>query len=246
MQDRLLEMLMQEDEITWRTIIIDLVKSGELDPWDVDVSVLTFKYLEIVKRMKDANLFISAKILLASALLLNIKTENLLTEGIGALDNYLFPPEDDEGLDDFIGGKKRIKLDVEPKLTIKTPQARRRRVTVNDLIGALEKALEVNERRIMKKARRDHVPKEMIVPEKGVDISILIKDLHLRIKSWFKKGEKVTFSDLIPGPGRKEKLYTFVPLLHLANQSSVDLDQQEHFGEIYIRLLTKDLNTPIE
>ena len=60
MQDRLLEMLMQEDEITWRTIIIDLVKSGELDPWDVDVSVLTFKYLEIVKRMKDANLFISA------------------------------------------------------------------------------------------------------------------------------------------------------------------------------------------
>jgi len=246
MQDRILDMLLQDDEITWQAIILDLVKSGELDPWDVDVSILTFKYLEAIKTLKEANLFISAKVLLASSLLLKIKSEKLITEGIGALDSYLFPSEDLEELDDFVGGKKRIKLEVEPRLTIKTPQARKKRVTVNDLIGALEKALEVNERRIMKKARREYIPETMFVPERKADISMLIKELHLRILSWFKKKPEVTFSDIIPGPGRKEKLYTFVPLLHLCNQSSLDLYQPDHFGEIYIKLLEKDLNTQKE
>ena len=35
-----------------------------------------------------------------------------------------------------------------PVLTIRTPQARKRRVNLADLIGALHKALEVNQRRI--------------------------------------------------------------------------------------------------
>ena len=42
-------MLIQEDEITWQAIILDLVKTGELNPWDVDISILTFKYLDIIK-----------------------------------------------------------------------------------------------------------------------------------------------------------------------------------------------------
>jgi len=246
-QDKLLDMLMQEDEITWQSIILDLVKSGELDPWDVNISILTFKYLEVIRKMQEANLFISAKVLLASVLLLKIKCEKLLTDGIAAIDYYLYPPEDVEDLDSYIGaGRKRIELDVEPKLTVKTPMARKRRVTVNDLLNALEKALEVQDRRIVRKAKRDFIPGTMVIPEKKIDISLLIKELHNKIKVWFTKNQKVTFSDLIPGPGRKEKLCTFVPLLHLANQNSVDLDQPEHFGEIYIHLLSKDLNTQIE
>lgn len=243
MQEKLLGMLMQKDEITWQSIILDLVKSGEMDPWDVDVSILTFKYLEAIKAMKEANLFVSAKVLLASAMLLKIKSEKLLSEGLVSLDNYLFPPEELEDLD-FVGdGKKRIKLNVEPKLTIKTPQARKRKVTLNDLIGALEKALEVQERRVIRRAKKEEVPDDLIVPEKSADITTLIGNLHQRIRKWFVKKPKLVFSDLVPGYGKKDKLYTFIPLLHLSNQQEVDLDQPEHFGEINISLLTKDLNT---
>jgi len=245
MQEKILDMLMQEDEITWQTIIFDLVKSGELNPWDVDISILTFKYLEIIKQLKEANLFISSKVLLASAILLKIKTERVISEGIASLDYYLFPPEELEELDGFNEGKKRIKLDVEPKLTVKTPMARKRRVTVNDLIGALEKALEVNERRVMRKARREEIPEDLKLPDKGVDISSLIKQMHLKIIKWFSKKEVLEFNELVPGFGKKDKIYTFVPLLHLSNQESVELDQPEHFGSIYIKLLSKDLNTRI-
>ena len=39
-QDRILNLLMQKDEITWQTILNDLIKSGEINPWDIDISIL--------------------------------------------------------------------------------------------------------------------------------------------------------------------------------------------------------------
>ena len=77
MQDRLLNMLMQENEITWQTIIYDLVKSEQMNPWDIDVSVLSQKYLETIKQLQEHNFFISGKIILDAAILLKIKSIKL-------------------------------------------------------------------------------------------------------------------------------------------------------------------------
>mgnify|MGYP000237621912 CR=1 FL=1 len=52
MQEKIFDMLLSEDEITWQTIIYDLVKSEQMNPWDVDVSVLTKKYIIILKKLK--------------------------------------------------------------------------------------------------------------------------------------------------------------------------------------------------
>ena len=95
-QDKILTLLMQKDEITWQTILFDLIKSGEIDPWDIDISILSHKYLETVRKMQEANLFISGKGILASAILLKIKSDRLVTEGIGMLDNLMFPPPMEE------------------------------------------------------------------------------------------------------------------------------------------------------
>ena len=234
MQDKLLEMLMQKDEITWQTIILDLIKTGEMDPWDVDISILSNKYLEAVKKLQEANLFISGKVILASAILLKIKSEKLLVEDIGNLDNLMFPPQEMEELDQFVDNK-RITLDAEPKLTIKTPQTRKKKVNVDDLIFALEKALEVNERRIARWAERNKIP-EMIIPEKPVDITLIIKQLYDKIKLVFVKKPVITFTELVGSDKKQDKLATFVPLLHLSNQEKVDLSQEEHFKEIYIKI----------
>ena len=72
--ERVLDLLLKESEITWQTILGDLVKSGEINPWDVNISELAKKYLEIIKKMQESNLFISGKVLLASAILLKIKS----------------------------------------------------------------------------------------------------------------------------------------------------------------------------
>src|SRR3989338_2157700 len=99
--DRVLALLLQKDEITWQTILLDLVKTGEIDPWNVDISILANKYLDIVRKLQEANLFISGKIILASAILLKIKSEKLIVEDIGGLDNLMFPAPMEE-LDQFM------------------------------------------------------------------------------------------------------------------------------------------------
>lgn len=62
----------------------------------------------------------------------------------------------------------------------------------------------------------------------------------MKIKKFFISGKKkVTFTTLSPSESKEDKVYTFVPLLHLSNQRKVDLYQAEHFGEIEVLLRTK-------
>ena len=244
MQKSLLAFLMNEDEITWQSILLDLIKTGEINPWDVDISVLANQYLEVVKKLQEADMFISGKVILAAAILLKIKCERLVVEDIGNLDNLMFPPQNIGDLDDF-GHNRRIILDVDPRLTIKTPQARKKKVSVNDLILALEKALEVNERRILRVAERNRVP-DMIIPEKKIDISKLINELFDKIILFADGNSILTFSKLLPSEAKQDKILTLIPLLHLANQEKIDLNQLEHFGEIHINIIKGTINNLIE
>ena len=43
MQDQILDMLLKKDELTWKDILYDLIKSERMDPWDIDVSKLSKK-----------------------------------------------------------------------------------------------------------------------------------------------------------------------------------------------------------
>ncbi|MEK6816308.1 MAG: segregation/condensation protein A [Nanoarchaeota archaeon] len=237
MQDRVLDILMKESEITWQNIILELIKSEQMNPWDVDVSILTQKYLETVKRLQETNFFLSGKILLASAMLVKIKSQKLVDEDILNFDSILFHQEDQfDALDDFAEFKERQKFDA-PGLGIRTPQSRKRRVSVKDLITALERALEVNKRRILRHNALWNFNKPEI-PEKKIDMAELIAGIYGRIKSFFSKQEKVTYSRLLPQGEltKRDKILTLYPLLYLENDSKIDLIQNEHFGEIEVEL----------
>lgn len=238
MQDKILDMLLKRDEITWQTIIYDLVRSEELDPWDIDVSILSRRYLETIKRLQETNFFISGKVILAAAILLKIKSDKLLDEGIAHFDNLLFNSEIEE-LEEFEEKNKRIKLMENPRLTIRTPQARKKKVTVEDLVYALEKALEVDKRRTLRQIEIDKIPETLNIPEKKVDITTLIKEIYNKIVNFFaSKKQRLTFEALVQSDKKEDKIYTFVPLLHLANSQKIELNQEVAFGEIEI-VMTK-------
>jgi len=65
------------EEATWKDILIDLVKKNELDPWDIDIALLVDKYLETIKKIKLLDLRVPANIMLASALLVRLKSDML-------------------------------------------------------------------------------------------------------------------------------------------------------------------------
>jgi len=226
---------MQKDEITWRNIILNLVKSEQMDPWNIDISLLSKKYMEIVEKLQETNFFISGKVVLAASLLLKIKSNKLVSEDISNLDFLINPPEDevyDEYNAEAFYSKEKVNI---PGLAIKTPQKRKRKVSMNELISALHKALDVNQRKVLRKAReRAHRHPE--IPVKTFDITQLIRDVFDKIKDLFSKKEQVTFGELVKSDLKEDKITTFIPLLHLDHQNKIDISQKEHFGEIDIKL----------
>ena len=121
------------------------------------------------------------------------------------------------------------------KTSPRTPQPRRRKVSVYDLVRALEKALEVKHRRLIKMGSPEA---RVIIPHRKIDITLAIKQVYKSIREWFvvHKRSKLHFSELLPKDADKDaKIFTFVPLLHLGNQRKVDLIQEQAFDDFTIK-----------
>jgi len=239
MEDRLFQMLVEENEISWKSIIYDLIRKEEMNPWNVNVSVLAQKYIERLKELKQMDLKVSGKVLLAAAILLKIKSKRLVGEDLNEFDRLLAATDVDEeefydGLaDELRKGEERAMYEG-IELMPRTPQPRKRKVSVYDLVHALEQALEVKKRRVFNSIRESNVK----VPEKKFDIGEAIKGIYGKILSLFRsrKEEQIAFTELVPSETKKDHVYTFIPLLHLFNEDKIHLEQKEHFGEINIKL----------
>ncbi|MBT3865587.1 segregation/condensation protein A [Candidatus Woesearchaeota archaeon] len=237
MEDRIYDLLVKKNEVTWQTIIYELVKSGEMDPWNVDLSKLSGRYISAIKNLKEHNFFISGKMVLASALLLRMKSDRLLNEHIAEFDSVLYPADDDLLLEDENDYKYAIDGKDIPKLMVKSPQSRKRQVSLNELMSALEKALEVDERRRIRRIYEEPVIQEAVLPKNVYNISDLIKSVYEKIIYMFKKKEILNFSELLETDSKEDKVTTFIPLLHLCNQHKIELDQEKAFGDIKITLM---------
>ncbi len=243
--EKIFNILFNEDEVTWQSIIYDLVKSEEIDPWDVDVSLLSSKYLVMLKKLKELDFRISGKVLLAAAMLLKIKSNRLMSTDMINFDNMFKPVEDDETLGDFFDSgdldDQLMRLDGlkdnKPSLIPRTPQPRERKVTIFDLVDALEKALNVKKRRVLKELPDVDIK----APVKTRDITEIIREVYTNVKTHLvnNKNKTLSFYDLIPSQSKEDKIMTFVPLLHLENQRKVNLEQHQHFSPIFIKMMDK-------
>ncbi len=234
MQQEILDLVLKEEEVGWKTIIFDLVKAEQMDPWDIDISLLTQKYLEVIKKLKEHDLKVSGKVLLAAAILLKMKSTHLIDKDISRLDALLNPDEplleDDEQLETVHGKKEKQQFTLIPR----NPQPRNRKVSVHDLVNALQQAL-ATKKRMLEKIR----PVQFNLPEKKVDIMEVIHDMYHKVVYYTEKEQtqKITFSKLLPPrAGRHEKVYTFLPLLHLENQQKIDMEQEKPFAEINVSI----------
>ena len=94
------------DKLAWHEIIYDLINTEQLNPWDIDISLLAEKFLERVRQLEEANFFVSSKVLLAASLLLRIKSEILLNHELPNLDSILFGKKEEKKYT-----QERIELD---------------------------------------------------------------------------------------------------------------------------------------
>lgn len=233
-EDRIFSILFQEDELTWQTIIYDLVKTEQMDPWNIHIGTIADRFITMLKKMKQMDFRIGGKMVLAAAMLVKLKSDKLMKEDIVALDALLHSTDQEELFDDLEELAASPQEQERPKLVPRTPQPRQRKVSVFDLVEALEKALETETRKQFK-STTGKAP-EVKAPEKSTDMSAIINKLYGTIKKRFGISKILTFEQLIPSPSKEDKVYTFIPLLHLENQRRIDLLQKEHFGRIDIKV----------
>ena len=62
---RIFSLLFVEDELSWKDIIYKLIEEEHMDPWDIDVSMLAQKFLEMLQKLKELDFRISGKMVLA-------------------------------------------------------------------------------------------------------------------------------------------------------------------------------------
>ncbi len=224
-------------ELSWQAIIYDLINSEQLDPRDINLILLSQKYLEKVRKIEEADFIVGGKILLAAALLLRMKSEILLNREIRDLDDVLFDRKKEE--------KKpveRIEIDEYeiPDLFPRTPIPRFRKVTLNELMTALDNAMKTENRRIRRTIMEKNALREagVTLPKKKINIHNEIRKLNKKIKLLFKKHKnrkKLSFTQLA-GKDKKARIAIFLPLLHLDNMKKIWLEQETNFDEIWILL----------
>jgi segregation and condensation protein A len=210
---------------TWRELLIELVDTSQLDPWDIDIIKVVDSYIAAIRKMQVMDLHIPANIIFAASILLRMKSETINVFQIE--DNLTV--EDDPTLQ-----TARVLPEVLPLI----PRLRlqpTRKITLTELMDALGDAIKINEKRetiVRQKAEplNFEVEKDDIDEKMGAAYAL--------VKENADKEGLTTFGTLSKRFGSVESILLglFVPLLFLAHNQQVTLIQDEFFNEIFIKL----------
>lgn len=234
MQEQVQDLLFSR-QIDWQEIIYDLINTEQLDPWDINIILLTEKYFQKIQELEEADFFVSSKVLLAASFLLRIKSEILLNKYVKSIDDILFGRKEEIKKIAF----ERIELGEEiPELIPRSPLPRFRKVTLKELLESLNKAITTENRRIKREIVNKNALSEssIALPKRNFSIKDKIKEILEKLTNHFNTNEKykkISYSEFT-GDNAEEKIIAFAPLLHLENQKRIWLEQQNHFEEIYI------------
>lgn len=214
---------------TWKELLIELVSTEQMDPWDIDVGLVAQKYIELVRGMQSMDLRVPANVILAAALLLRFKSEHLMVE-------------DEPDADTF--EEAALRDEVLPELVFRVNRPRRRRMTLDELMKSLED--------VIRKGRKTAPPRQFFpallieVPELDMDQKMQ-KVYDKVIQSQDSEGI-VLFSNLLEEKNAEQVARHLLPVLHLVQEHKIHAWQDHFFGEIFIKLLDgKNLpeeNTP--
>ena len=239
-QEFLYNLIFKEDDVTWQAVIYELAREGKIDPWDIDVSILAGEYLQMIRKLKEMNFRLSGKVILAAAVLLKMKAERI---GLEQLMYLMNPPEEPEGAEDDLDVEKHF---TKAELRSRIPIPRKRKVTIFELVDALKKAIEVDERRKRRISSLKPDPKPLVIKKPDIFSKINIVFSKLRDLAKKFKSKLIPFEEVLPSKQKRDVIWTLIPLLHIANEGKLELQQEEAFGKVFIKTSEKELKHPLK
>ncbi len=226
-------------------ILVQLAEKGDIDPWDINIIDVTNKYLDALDKSPRENLlnagraifFASVLLRLKSDILLNLSNETLLSSQ--QTENFF--PEDD-----LLFGQDEVALDLSKLegFIVRSSlgkQQRKRKISLSDLIFALQQAEEEEERRALRtKMRADRaftidaseIPENVFEIAHEEDLEDVAEKVEAIIQEHLTGPEPITLS-FISGI-LDSRANTFLALLFLTHTQKIVIEQKEFYGEVYI------------
>ena len=230
-------------------IILDLVRMGKVDPWNIDIVDLYDKYMARISELKQDNLRSVGKAILFSSTLLKIKSD--IFQGISINDFEVEPldyfEDDGFGDDDFeqmqIPTNNIVSFDEVLQRRTSVRLNRKRNVTLKDLIRhiqfyeelekkyAIKSALDRKERRVRNYASlKAHEIKELAHDEYVEEV---VERMRQNLAQILSREENIELRELcLLGFDRSS---AFIALLFLAREDEYELFQEEFYGKLFVK-----------
>lgn len=208
---------------TWKEMLLDLVASNSIDPWNIDLVHLSDAFMKRIREMEKMDFVVPANVILAAAIMLKYKS------------NYLKFLNYQSELPEFIPEPEAAGAEPLPQLMLSARIPPKRQITLDDLLGEMERIIKYDE------GERVHVPRGAIT--ETVDLELPEHDIEEDMAGVLQRVRESTdsegwslFSRITAGYDLRKTVYTLLCLLHLTQNEAVSLRQDEIFGELFIRL----------
>jgi len=229
--------------------LLKLAESGEIDPADVDIIDVTDRFLKAIAAAPKESLRQSGKVLFHASVLLRLKAEALLAHKEAPSDDFL-DFDNDSGL--IYDSQKRavarqITLDDLEKALVRRAnnrQNRQRKVTLEQLVGALKEAEKIEKMRAERKPKsliqmKDYIDvrdvDDILELAHDEDIEVVIQKVEQILVNRLAVGASLDLLDLIKLLGkRNDWVDAFLALLFLSNAGKIVLEQTSFYGPLSI------------
>ena len=235
-------------------ILVDLARSGKIDPWNIDIVDLYDKYMERLSQLKIKNLKSIGRALLFTSILLRLKSN--VIEGLSLED---LEPQEDEFFEDdgFEADYEAEQLQLPSSNVISFDEVlqrrtsvrlnRNRNVTLKDLIRHLEFYEQLEKKQSLKNALerqkrrvRDYSKlkaKDILNLAHDEYIETVVETMRQNLEKIFKKEEKIELRELTLLGFDKSSAY--IAVLFLMVKDDIDIVQEDFYGKLYVKKAQK-------
>ncbi len=226
-------------------LLLHLIKSSDIDIYDISIEEITKQYLDYIQAMKELNLDVASEYLVMASELMEIKSMLLLPQTKLEDEDYEEDPREQliqrlieykqykELVDDFkILEEERKKTFSKESSDLQQYKRDNDEIdlgdtTLDDLILAFQKFLE--RKQLDKPLNTTITKKEYSIQQRSREI-----------KDFLKVKKNIEFSELFEEFNRGYIVVTFLSVLDLAKKNDLIINQENNFQKIYLSTRESD------
>lgn len=222
-------------------LLLHLVRSTEMDIYEIDTSVIIEEYLHYIDKMQDLNIDVASEFLVMAATLVHLKSKMLIgsTEETPEEENEYEINSEEELKNRIIEYEKYKKMtevfkELEEKRSnffTKEPVSLKEysdkaiendgSVTVEDLVNAIL-------------AYQERLNEQKPIHTKITKKELSIEDRMKSIKDKLKTVKKIDFLDLFEEVTKEYLIVTFLAILQMNKNDEINIYQEKNFGNILV------------